>query len=163
MEVVSFLVIMGVVGGALFLAAFLTKRRVGLLGLALASGSLLAGLWVGNLTPLVAQAGIEIVRPPLSSLVATVLILLPAVLLFFHGAGVKSMMWRMVHSLVFAALAIGFLLEPMSAALVIDEQGKPVYDFLTQHKTVLITGGIIISLLDLMLGRKRRHEKPAHH
>lgn len=159
----SFLIILGLVFGGLFLTAFLTKRRVGLLGLALASGSLLAGLWVGSLTPLVAQAGIEIVRPPLSSLVATVLILLPAALLFFHGNSARGILWRTLHSMIFAVLAIGFLLEPMSAALVIDEQGRPVYEHLTNYRTAIITGGIIISVLDLMLGRKRRHEKPAHH
>lgn len=159
----SFLIIAGIVLGGLFLAAFLTKRRVGLLGLALASGSLLASLWVGNLTPLVAQAGVEIVRPPLSSLVATVLILLPVTLLFFRGNSVKGAVWRIVHSFVFAVLAIGFLLEPMSAALVVDEQAKPVFDFLTQYRTLIITGGIVLSVVDLMLGRKRRHEKPAHH
>lgn len=159
----SFLIIAGLLFAGLFLAAFLTKRRVGLLGLALTSGSLLAGLWVGSLTPLVAQAGIEIVRPPLSSLVASILIVLPAVILFFHGNSVKGILWRIIHASVFAVLAIGFLLEPMSAALVVDEQGKPVYDFLTQHRTIIITGGIVISILDLMLGRKRRHEKPAHH
>lgn len=159
----SFLIIAGIVFGGLFLTAFLTKRRVGLLGMALASGSLLAGLWVGSLTPLVAQAGVEIVRPPLSSLVATVLVLLPAVLLFFQGNSVKSVLWRIVHSLVFATLAIGFLLEPMSAALVVDERAKPVFDFLTQYRTLIITGGIILSVVDLMFSRKRRHEKPTHH
>ena len=159
----SFLIIAGILFAVLFLAAFLTKRRVGMLGLALASGSLLAGLWVGSLTPLVAQAGIEIVRPPLSSLVATALIVLPVVLLFFHSSSVKGVLWRIVHASVFAVLAIGFLLEPMSAALVVDEQGKPIYEFLTQHRTIIITGGIVISILDLMLGRKRHHEKPAHH
>lgn len=159
----SFLIIMGLVFWGLFLATFLTKRRVGLLGLALASGSLLSGLWVGSLTPLVVQAGIEIIRPPLTSLVSVVLIVLPVILLFFHGSSVKGWIWRMLHSLAFAMLAIGFLIEPMSAALVIDEQGEPIYELLTQYRTGIITGGIVISILDLMFGRKRRHEKPTHH
>lgn len=160
----SFLIITGLLAGGLFFASYITKRRVGILGLALASGSLLAGLWVGSLTPLVAQAGIEIIRPPLSSLVATVLIVLPAVLLFFHGNTVKGILWRLVHSTVFAILAVAFLLEPLGAALVVDEQGKPVYEFLTTNRTLIITAGIVISLLDVMLGGRKRHrEKTPHH
>src|SRR5919202_2775790 len=118
MEGVSFLIVLGSIFGALFLAVFLLKRRLGILGLALAAGSILATLWVGSLTPVVAEAGIVIIRPPLSSLVAATLILLPAFLLFFSGASVKGKVQRSMSALIFSALAIAFLLDSLGSALV---------------------------------------------
>ncbi|HEU5121886.1 MAG TPA: hypothetical protein VFT59_03490, partial [Candidatus Saccharimonadales bacterium] len=100
----SYLIVIGIIFAALFSTAYLTKRRVGVLGLALAAGSIIASLWVRDLTPLVAQAGVEVIRPPLSSIVAVVLILLPSVLLFFSGASVKEKLPRAVSALVFAVL-----------------------------------------------------------
>lgn len=163
MEAMSFFIIVGIFTAVLFLASFLTKRRVGLLGLALAAGYVLAQLWTQDLTPLVASAGIEIIKPPLSSLVATILTLLPAVLLFFHGASTKGKVLRIVHSLVFAGLGVALLMEPLGAALVIDDQAKPVYDFLKQYNMIFITAGIALSVVDLMMGKIRRREKEPRH
>lgn len=163
MEVVSFLVVLGIIFGALFLAVFLMKRRLGLLGLALAAGSILSSMWVGDLTPLVAEAGFVIIRPPLSSIVATMLILLPATLVFFSGAGVKGKIVRFISALVFASLAVAFLLEPLRAALVIDATAKPFYNLLVQYQAVIITVGLGLSLLDLMFGKKLGREREARH
>lgn len=159
----SFFVVVGIFAGALFLASFLTKRRVGLIGLALAAGYVLAQLWTQELTPLVASAGIEIIKPPLSSLVATILTLLPAILLFFHGASAKGKLIRIGHALVFAALGVALLMEPIGAALVIDDTAKPVYEFLKQYNMVFITAGIALSIVDLMMGKVHRREKEPRH
>jgi hypothetical protein len=161
--VVSFLVIMGVIFGGLFLAAFLMKRRLGLLGLALGAGSILASFWANDLTPIVASAGIEVVKPPLSSILATVLVLLPPALLFFHGASVKGKLLRLVHSTVFAALGVALLLEPLGRALIIDDTAKPIYDFLVHYNTIFITAGLALSIGDLMMGKSKRREKESRH
>lgn len=158
----SFLIVVGIFFASLFLIVYLTKRRLGLLGLALAAGSILASLWVGDLTPLVAQAGIEIVRPPLSSLVAAILIFLPVIILFFQGKTVKGQLWRIGSAAVFGVLAIALLLDPIGAALVVDEKSKPIYDFLVQYKSVIITAGLTLSIIDLMLGSSRRQKEPKH-
>jgi hypothetical protein len=160
---VSFFIVVGVFAAALFLASFLTKRRVGLLGLALAAGYVLAQLWTQDLTPLVANAGIEVIKPPLSSLVATILTLLPAVFVFFHGATTKGKLIRIAHALVFAGLGVALLMEPIGAALVIDDTAKPVYDFLKQYNMIFITAGIALSVVDLMMGKIRRREREPRH
>lgn len=155
----SFLIVLAVVAAALFITVYVTKRRVGVLGLGLAAGAILSNLWVGDLTPLVAQAGIEIVRPPLSSVVATVVTLLPALILLFGGPGYKATWQRTVGSLVFAMLAIVLLLEPLSAALVIDEGGKPLFEFLQRYQNILITLGLSFAVVDLLLTRSPRGHK----
>ena len=160
---VSFLIVLGSIFGALFLAVFLLKRRLGILGLALAAGSILATLWVGSLTPVVAEAGIVIIRPPLSSLVAATLILLPAFLLFFSGASVKGKVQRSMSALIFSALAIAFLLDSLGSALVIDTTSKPIYDSLVEYKPIIITVGLALSLLDLIVGKKIWRERDSKH
>jgi uncharacterized membrane protein YozB (DUF420 family) len=164
MEFMSFLIVTGLLFAALFLATYITKRRLGILGLALAAGFVVASFWTSDLTPLVAKAGIEIIRPPLGSVVATFLTLLPALLIFFSGANVKGTISRLLHSGVFALLAIAFLVEPLGSALVVDGTAKPVYDFLQRYHTILITAGLALSILDLMLGAKKpRREKESKH
>ena len=155
----SFLIVLAIVTAALFVTVYVTKRRVGVLGLGLAAGAILSNLWVGDLTPLVAQAGIEIVRPPLSSVVATVVTLLPALILLFGGPGYKAGWQRIVGSLVFAVLAIVLLLGPLSAALVIDDSGKPLFEFLHQYQNILITAGLGFAIIDLLLTRSPKGHK----
>lgn len=152
----SFLIVLAIIAAALFITVYITRRRLGVLGLALAAGAILSNLWVGDLTPLVAQAGIEIVRPPLSSVVATAVTLLPAIILLFGGPGYKTTWQRAIGSLVFAGLAIVLLLEPLSAALVIDDSGKPLYEFLQRYQNVIITTGLSLAIIDLLLTRTPR-------
>lgn len=155
----SFLIVLAIVTAALFITVYVTKRRVGVLGLGLAAGAILSNLWVGDLTPLVAQAGIEIVRPPLSSVVATALTLLPALILLFGGPGYKTTWQRMVGSLVFAVLAVVLLLGPLGAALVIDDSGKPLFEFLQRYQNILITAGLGFAVIDLLLTRSPKGHK----
>lgn len=152
----SFLIVLAIVTATLFVTVYITKRRLGVLGLALAAGAMLSSLWVGDLTPLVAQAGIEIVRPPLSSVVATVVTLLPAIILLFGGPSYKASWQRMIGSLAFAVLAIVLLLGPIGAALVIDDSGKPIYEFLHQYQNIFITAGLSLAVIDLLLTRNPR-------
>jgi hypothetical protein len=160
----SFVVIFLIFIGLLFATAFFTKRRFGVLGLALAAGAMLSNLWVGDLTPIIANAGIIIVKPPLESIVSAGLILLPALLLLSSGPTYKSMLQRVIGSAAFAILAIALLLEPLGSALVIDGIGKPVYDSFVQYKVIIITIALVLAILDLLVTKssKRRKEHSDH-
>jgi hypothetical protein len=147
----SFVTIFFVLIGLLFATAFLTKRRFGVLGLALTAGAMLSTLWVGDLTPIIANAGIILVKPPLQSVVAAFLILLPALLLLASGSTYKSGRQRFVGAAAFAILAIALLLEPLGSALVIDGIGRSVYDFFTRYRTIIITICLVLAVLDLLM------------
>lgn len=155
----SFLIIFLIVIGVLFATAFLTKRRFGVLGLALTAGALLSTLWVGDLTPVIAQAGFVLVKPPLSSVVSAGLILLPAVLLLASGPTYKALPQRILGAVAFAVLAIALLLEPLGSALVIDSTGKPVYDFFVANRAAVITLCLVLALIDLLVVKTPRHRK----
>lgn len=146
----SFLVIFLGVLAALFVVAFVTKRRFGVLGLALATGALMSSLWVGDLTPIIAETGVQLIKPPLESVVSAGLILLPAALLLLSGPTYRPGLSRSIGALLFMAFAGVLLLEPLGSALVIDGIGQTVYESLTAYRSQIITVCLIIALLDIL-------------
>ena len=155
MSVATVLIIVLVV---LFGIAFLTKRRFGVLGLALAAGSILSGLWVGDLTPAVYEAGINIVSPPLQTVVGAVLVLLPAVALLFRGPTYKDKTRRIVGAAAFGLLASAFLLPIIGDALVLEGDGKQVYDMIMTYRVWIITAGLVFAVIDVMSTKPKKDE-----
>ena len=149
----TFVVIFLLLIASLFAIAFMTKRRFGVLGLALAAGSMLSALWVSDLTPVIAQAGFVLVRPPLESVVAGMLTIVPAVLLLTSGPSYSSGKQRVVGALLFSVLATVLLLEPLGSALVIEGLGEQVFDFMTTHRVVIITVCLAVAVMDLLLAK----------
>lgn len=159
----NFVIVLAIVFGALFGLAFLTKRRLGVLGLALAAGALISELWVGDLTPLVAQAGIEIIRPPLESVVATVLLLTPPAFLFISGPTYHHMRGRVIGSLLFALLAVFLMLDIFESAVIIDGLGQTIFTGLQQWQALGITVILILAVLGGLGIRTPKPEKPGKH
>jgi hypothetical protein len=145
--IIAFLVIISV----LFIVAYISNRRFGVRGLALAAGAMIASLWVSDLTPLIAQAGFVLVQPPLEAVVAVILTLLPALLLLSSGQPNKSTIQRIFGALLFALLAVALLLESIGAALVVENPGDQLYAFMVQYRDVIITICLILATIDLAL------------
>ena len=144
------LIVIIVIAVVLFSLGFITNRRFGLRGLALAAGAMIATLWVGDLTPIIARTGFELSTPPLESVIAVVLTLLPAFLVLSSGQPNKSKLQRTFGSLLFALLAVTLLLEPIGAALVIESPGDKLYAFMAEYRVVTITACLIAAILDLI-------------
>lgn len=158
----SFLMIFLVIIAMLFVLAYVTKRRFGALGLALAAGALLSELWVGDLTPIIASTGLVLVQPPLESVVSAGLILLPAVLLLFSGPTYKTKPHRIVGAIAFAVLATALLLVPLGSALVIDDTARPAYDFFVLYRPAIITTTLAYALADLLITKTPKHRGREH-
>jgi hypothetical protein len=157
----SFLIVFLIVIASLFALTFFTKRRFGILGLALAAGAMLATTWTGDLTPVIASAGFILVKPPLQSVVAAGITLLPAVLLLASGPSYKSMPQRIGGALAFAIFATALLLDSLGSALVIEGVGKTVYDYMVEHQTLIITAGLVLAIIDVFLTRTPSAPKPS--
>lgn len=155
----SFLILFLIIIGSLFATAYFTRRRFGVLGLALAAGAMLSTLWVGDLTPIIARAGVVLVKPPLESVVSAVLILLPALLLLSSGPSYKAQVQRVIGATAFAVLAASLLLEPLGSALVIEGVGQSVYDFFVHNRVVIITVCLVLAIIDLFMTKSPRHHK----
>jgi hypothetical protein len=147
----TFVTIFLLLVAGLFALAFFTKRRFGVLGLALVAGAMVSSLWVADLTPVVAQAGFVLVKPPLESVVAASLTLLPALLLLMSGPSYRAGWQRIMGALLFAVLAAVLLLEPLGSALIIEGPGEQLYSFFTHNSVIIITVCVVLALVDLLL------------
>ena len=150
----------------LFGLAFVTKRRLGPLGLALAAGLVLSMHWASTLTPFLEKQGVVSVVPPLGSIVAMALVLTPAIIVLLMGGPTYTKAWqRVIGGVVFAVLAILFMLEPLGTALRLEGQGAAIYSFLVKYQSILIVVGIVAAIVDTILTRKLggRSKKADHH
>lgn len=146
----------------LFGLAFVTKRRFGVLGLALAAGAMLSGLWATTLTPIIAKAGVSVQEPPLLTLVSVALVLLPAVVLLFSGPSYKDTPMRLVGAFCFAALATALLVEPLGSAMILTGESKAVYDFFVTNRVYIVTAGLIVALFDILTTHSGRSHRRHH-
>lgn len=139
----------------LFVASFMHKRRFGLLGLALAAGSLLSGIWGYDAGLIVSGLGVPS-GPVTSAVILAVIVLLPAVVLLFHGYTYNTLVGRVVGASLFTLLALAFLIEPLGHILMPQGFGADVYAWLTSNRTIIIGVGLTVAVADLFL------TKPAH-
>ena len=145
----------------LFAAAFISKRRFGLLGLALAAGSILSGIWsyeAGLIPSLFSIPSGSLT----SAVVSSVIILLPVALLLFHGYSYKTLISRVVGASLLTVLAMAFLVEPISHVLVIQGVGASAFNWLLDNRTTIIGVGLILSIVDLFF-TKSTHMSDKHH
>jgi len=136
------------IAAVLFISAFVTKRRFGLLGLALASGAILSDIWGLKFDKLLVYSGLPS-SPLVSSIAMSLIILAPAALLLFHGYTYKNSMGRLVGASLFTLLAMAFLTESLGRVFVLDGYGKQVYDFILNNRATIIGVGLLIAVIDL--------------
>ena len=158
----TFLIVLGIYCATLFLIAFFSKRLVALASLALCAGAVLAKLWTGDLTPLVAQAGVYIISPPLGSLVAVVLTLVPAMLVLAKSPKASKKRHGISSSIVFAVLGAMLTYVAFSNAVVLDEQSKDVVLVILSYERWILTACIILAIVEVLAFHKPRHPIEDH-
>lgn len=146
----SVTIIVGILSVLLFVASYVTRRRYGVLGLALAAGATLSNLWAANLTPLVQRSGLVVSVAPLDIIVAVGLVLLPAALLLVSGPTYQKNHGRLLGSLLFALLALAFSVEALGPLLVLEGWEQSAYDFITHNRTLIVTIGLSVAIVDLL-------------
>lgn len=125
---------------------FLSGRRFGLPTLGLAVGALLATLWAEPLAPQVAEAGIIIERPPLTSVVAIGLTLLPALFLIGRAPKVEGKMNRLLGALLFACALALLTYDAFSSAVVLDDASKAAAGFIERYRDIIVTVLLVIAI-----------------
>lgn len=140
----------------LFAGSFISKRRFGLLGLALTAGATLSTIWSHEAGLVVVATGVVPDTVITQAATQSLVVLLPAILLLFHGYAYKNMFSRIIGSLLFTVLALAFLVEPVGFALPLDGVGNMVYQTIKDYKDVIISVGVILAVVDLFF------TKPAH-
>lgn len=149
---------------ALFAGAFLSKRRFGLLGLALTAGATLSSMWSYDAGLVISSTGLVPDGPLTNAVALSLIVLLPAILLLFHGYTYKGLLGRVLGSALFAVLALAFLVEPISFALPLTGVANDAYVVLMQNKNLIISIGVVLAVVDLFFTKpapKKSHER--HH
>jgi len=152
---VEIIIVYFVLSAALFAGAFVTKRRFGLLGLALAAGHLLSSIWGFDAGLVAGFFGFH-GGPLTDAVVSSILVLLPAVLLLFHGYTYKGLVGRTIGAIMFTVLAVAFLSEPLSHVLVANGPAIMIYKALLDYRMTIIGVGMVVAIIDLFL------TKPVH-
>lgn len=153
----TFLIVLGIYCAALFLIAFLSRRLVAVASLALCAGAVLAKLWTNDLTPLVAQAGVQIVSPPLGSLIAVVLTIVPALLVLVKSPKAGKKRHGFSSSVVFAVLGALLTYGAFSNAVVLDDQSKQVVLNILNYEKWILTACIVLAVMEVLAFHKPRH------
>jgi hypothetical protein len=141
---------------ALFAGAFLSKRRFGLLGLALTAGATLSTMWSYDAGLVISSTGLVPVGPMTNAVALSLVVLLPAIVLLFHGYRYKKMFSRIIGSLLFTILALAFLVEPIGFALPLEGTSAYLYGQAMEYKEIAISAGVVLAIIDLFF------TKPAH-
>lgn len=152
----NLLIILAIIVVVLFAVTYFTRRRFGVLGLALSAGYLLATMWTSQVTPWLEGAGLELISPPLSSVVSATLVLLPALLLLLSGPASHGRAARIFNALMFALLATSFLIDSLGMSLLLTGTEKHIYDILVENKSYIVTAGIFYALYDILTMQRKK-------
>ncbi len=150
----TFLIVLGLYFLGLAVLFFVSRRHIGMPALGLTAGAVLAKLWTDSLTPIVAEAGLVIVKPPLHSVLAIALTLLPALIVMIRSSKAHSMIHQAYSSLVFAALTVMLTYGAFANAVVLDDTSSQIVLQLLPYDSVIITVCIVLALIDVVYHRK---------
>lgn len=157
--------VLGTSFAILFALPFIMKRRFGLLGLALAAGALLSSYWTDAVQAFLESQGVELTQPPLASVVAVSLILLPAIVLMFSAPACNGKIIRIISSAAFAVMAFLFILPELQNIFVINPGAEPVLETIIEFKTTILAALIVYATVDVLLGQgkpSRRGKNKEH-
>ncbi len=150
----TFLIVLGLYTAILFCIGFFSRRSMGVPALALTAGAVLAKLWTDSLTPIVASSGVIIVQPPLESLVAIALTLIPALFVMIRSHKASALHHAIVGSLIFAVLAVMLTYGAFANAVILDEASTSYVTTLLSYDKIIITVAIVAALFEVLFYRK---------
>ena len=148
---------------ALFALAFVTKRRFGVLGLALAAGVVLSQQVSANGASLLRSWNIPVQPLSYDAVAAAVIILLPSLVLLAGGPTYVSKKLAIVGSIGYALLGTFFVLGPLTTALPTDDPNiRNLLTIIANWQTTIVGLALILAIVDVFLVHgtsKNRHRK----
>ena len=144
------LLVLAVIGVFLTLLAYLTRRRFGVLGLALAAGAYLSSAWSDELIGIVNDWGVSVGTISLASMVAIGLTLAPAVVLLFSGPVYASGHGRRLGALLFGLFATALVAESISGMVVLDSAAQNIFVTIATYEAYIVTVGVALAVIDVL-------------
>lgn len=150
----------------LFGLAFVTRRRFGVLGLALAAGVVLAQNATKYVSDFFEQNNILVTPLSYDSAATVCIILLPAIILLIGGPVYHSKKAALVGAFGFALLGTLFLLGPLTTALPAEDRSmRSALVTLSQWQNAIVVVALLLALIDTFMvhGAVARHHKSIKH
>lgn len=147
MEVV---VLFGGIVVVVFVGAFLSARRFGVLALGLAAGSVLAGLWAEVLAGRFVQfSEVQSIPMPAGVIASVALLVAPTLLLLLSGPRYRGRWDRVLSAVMVGVLTAAFLVEPLGKYMLLEGQALGVYRWLEGAWQYVVTVGLVLGVIDL--------------
>ncbi len=161
------LIVIVVIWLALFGLAFFTKRRFGVLGLALAAGVVLAQNATSYVGDYFERNQLPVAPLTYDGAATVLLIVAPAMLLLAGGPKYTSRHAAFIGALGFSLLGTFFLIGPLTTALPTSDMSiRTSLQVLSQWQNVIVVVALLLALLDtfMMHGAVgKRHRKSGKH
>lgn len=135
---------------ALFAVAFISKRRFGIIGLALSAGLVLSQVWSYEAILIASIFGFGSGESG-PSMIKILVILLPSLILMLHGGKCKTSIGRFVGALAFTVLAVAFIIEPLGYILSLNGSMADAYMRFVNQKNLIIGAGTILAVIDVFM------------
>ncbi len=133
---------------ALFALAYVSRRRFGVLGLALTAGALLARQMTKDLSWAISYYDLPVEPLTTVSAASIALILTPALVLLFSGPSYKTNVQAVVGAVMFALMAMLLILGPLATSLQPDAFMQPVFAWVARNNSVLLAGMVALAVVD---------------
>lgn len=134
----------------LTLLAFSSKRRFGVLGLALCAGLVLSQQLARDTSNVLEANAVPVEPLAYASAASVLLILLPALVLLISGPKYSGKHAQLLGSIGFGVFATVLLLGPLTADLpTLDPAVKPILDMIATNKAWVLSLGVLIAVADM--------------
>lgn len=150
----SLIIVVSIMFLVLFGYGLLLRRDFTMASLALIAGSILALYWTDDLSPYVMRAGIELVNPPLESVLYVALTMLPAILVLLRSERVHSSLYRVSSAFCFAVLGVLLTIRALSSVVVLDSLGEQLLTTVLDSQKVILTCIVVALLMIYVFGRR---------
>lgn len=148
-----------IVAVILFGLAFLSKRRFGVLGMALATGWIIAQYETSTISGYLADYGVSLGAIALPTAVSMTIILVPSLLLFFGGPTYPSKRARIIGSALYALTASLLCLGALGHSFVLMGIDKQIFDTVWVYKDQAIVGLLVLAVLDMFITHSLKAKK----
>lgn len=135
----------------LFLLGLFSKRRFGILGLALASGALLSSTLAKDTSIFIANLEIPTGNIPYLTVAKMLLIILPPFLLLLSGPAYSNRKKSILGAACFALLGTLLLLGPISEIVPYDDSARSLLNTVAPYSNISLAALIGVAIIDTWL------------
>ena len=155
-------ILFGAILIVMFILAFFSRRRFGVLALSLAAGSVLSSIWSKQLSDTLEQTGMGAAVLPIGVIASVLLLIAPALVVVLGGPKHQERHKQVLAAFSFALLAAAFLVEPMGSYISLSGDALAAYKWLLASHNYVITVGLVLGIFDVFVGQNKKTKKSKH-